>query len=54
MGKVKKEMNLEDIKELLEVYSEPPADKRTPYIVYRNLIEQGPEFSSLRHLHNIV
>lgn len=29
MGKVKKEMNLEDIKELLEVYSEPPADKRT-------------------------
>mgnify|MGYP001236141730 CR=1 FL=1 len=43
MGKVKKEMNLEDIKELLEVYSEPPADKRTPYIVYRNLIEQGPE-----------
>ena len=43
MGKVKKEMNLEDIKELLEVYSEPPNDKRTPYIVYRNLIEQGPE-----------
>ena len=36
-------MNLEDLKEFPDIYSELPADKKTPYIVYRNLIEEGPE-----------